>query len=405
MRTRGKVTPAHGWHVNAVCLEPWTTTVTNTALQPARLADARRLAAMSHEYVEAGTKPAWSASRITWHMRHPESIVLTARAATHRRLRDHALCRRCRASEPACRGSRASTPRYCPKFMTWLEETAFTAGTFIIGLELRATNQAAFAFYAALGYRELGRVSGLLPGHRAAIRMARDVRTGRDAEARNLKQPAPNRAAGAQGALVRHRRHLPDERILKAEVAQIAHPLRKQNPVEVIHFVLHDPRVEAFDGAIDRRAVLIEPLVAQAPVTRHQPTQARHRQTPFPPSSSSSPSGVARDSPAPCTGLARRADSEDSPAARRSQRETHADLRRRYTRAIQRAHRLVHVGNQRRQVRVESRHGKRDLPQQRRPHFQNRSYSHSIEPQESPTVLARFASQVSNWLANNCRSR
>ena len=32
--------------------------------------------------------------------------------------------------------------------MTWLEETALTAGTFIIGLELRATNEAAFAFYA-----------------------------------------------------------------------------------------------------------------------------------------------------------------------------------------------------------------------------------------------------------------
>ena len=49
-------------------------------LEPARLADATRLAAMSHEYVEMGLKPAWSSSRITWHIRHPESIVLTARA-------------------------------------------------------------------------------------------------------------------------------------------------------------------------------------------------------------------------------------------------------------------------------------------------------------------------------------
>jgi len=74
--------------------------------------------------------------------------------------------------------------------MTWLEDTALTAGTFIIGLELRATNQAAFKFYAALGYRELGRVSGYYQGVEQAIRMARDVRTGRDSVP-GVRQPAP----------------------------------------------------------------------------------------------------------------------------------------------------------------------------------------------------------------------
>jgi len=76
------------------------------------------------------------------------------------------------------------------QIITWLEETALTAGTFIIGLELRATNHGALAFYAALGYRELGRVSGYYQGVEHAIRMARDVRTGRDAVP-GLKQPAP----------------------------------------------------------------------------------------------------------------------------------------------------------------------------------------------------------------------
>lgn len=74
--------------------------------------------------------------------------------------------------------------------MSWLEETALTAGTFIIGLELRATNEAAYAFYAGMGYRELGRVSGYYQGVEHAIRMARDVRTGRDAVP-GLKQAAP----------------------------------------------------------------------------------------------------------------------------------------------------------------------------------------------------------------------
>jgi ribosomal protein S18 acetylase RimI-like enzyme len=39
------------------------------------------------------------------------------------------------------------------QLITWLEETALTAGTFTIGLELRATNFEARGFYAALGYR------------------------------------------------------------------------------------------------------------------------------------------------------------------------------------------------------------------------------------------------------------
>ena len=38
---------------------------------------------------------------------------------------------------------------------------------------MRATNDAAFAFYSTLGYRELGRVPGYYQGIEPAIRMAR----------------------------------------------------------------------------------------------------------------------------------------------------------------------------------------------------------------------------------------
>jgi ribosomal-protein-alanine N-acetyltransferase len=168
-------------------LEP----VDEYSLQPARIADARRLAVMSQQLVEAGLRPAWSASRITWHMRHPESVVLSARhedttvGFAIMRYGDDVAHLNLLAVDPAHR--RRGVAR---KIMTWLEDTALTAGTFIIGLELRATNQAAFAFYAALGYRELGRVSGYYQGVEHAIRMARDVRTGRDAVP-GLKQPAP----------------------------------------------------------------------------------------------------------------------------------------------------------------------------------------------------------------------
>lgn len=162
------------------------------SLQHARIADARRLAVMSQQYVEAGLRPAWSASRITWHMRHPESIVLTARCGgttagfAIMRYGDDVAHLNLLAVDPVHR--RRGVAR---KIMMWLEETALTAGTFIIGLELRATNEAALAFYAALGYRELGRVTGYYQGIENAIRMARDVRTSRDAVPVSKQQPAP----------------------------------------------------------------------------------------------------------------------------------------------------------------------------------------------------------------------
>jgi ribosomal-protein-alanine N-acetyltransferase len=61
----------------------------------------------------------------------------------------------------------------------WLEETALTAGTFIVGLELREGNEVARAFYRALGYRELGQIPGYYQGIESAIRMVGDVRAQR----------------------------------------------------------------------------------------------------------------------------------------------------------------------------------------------------------------------------------
>src|SRR5690348_3685331 len=148
-------------------------------LQLACLGDARRLAMMSQEYIEAGLRPGWSASRITWHIRHPESVVLTARYSgapvgfAIMRYGDDVAHLNLLAVDPAHR--RRGIAR---RLIGWLEETALTAGTFIIGLELRATNEGALAFYTALGYRELGRVSGYYQGIEHAIRMARDLRMG-----------------------------------------------------------------------------------------------------------------------------------------------------------------------------------------------------------------------------------
>lgn len=150
-------------------------------LELARVTDAAQLAAMSHEFIEAGLKPAWGAARIGWHVRHPESVVLTARSGIA--LAGFAIMRY--ADDTAHLDLLAVVPAYrrrgvARQLLGWLEESAFTAGTFIVGLELRAGNDAARAFYRALGYRELGEIPGYYQGVEAALRMVRDVRTRRE---------------------------------------------------------------------------------------------------------------------------------------------------------------------------------------------------------------------------------
>jgi ribosomal-protein-alanine N-acetyltransferase len=155
-------------------------------LEPARLNDAPRLAAMSQTLIESGLHPAWGAQRIGWYVRHPESVVLTARS--DRSIAGFAIMRY--ADEVAHLNLLAVDPAHrrrgiARRLVTWLEETALTAGTFIVGLELRAENREAQDFYRALGYQEVGRVSGYYQGIEAAIRMERDVRVSRPAAARS----------------------------------------------------------------------------------------------------------------------------------------------------------------------------------------------------------------------------
>ena len=146
-------------------------------LQLARRGDAPRLAAMAQECVEHGLQPRWSAARILWHVRDANSVVLTARRADAlagfavMRYGDSAAHLNLLAVVPAHR--RRGVAR---ALLGWLEDTARTAGTFDIGLELRAGNEAARACYRALGYRELDCIPGYYQGVEAALRMARNVR-------------------------------------------------------------------------------------------------------------------------------------------------------------------------------------------------------------------------------------
>ena len=132
---------------------------------------------MSLAFVERGLRPSWSVARIARHVRHPESVVLVAERG--RRMvgfaimdfGDDAAHLNLLAVAPAERRRRLGE-----RLVAWLEETALTAGTFIVELELRAGNAAARAFYESLGYAEAVRISGYYQGIEDAVRMRRDVR-------------------------------------------------------------------------------------------------------------------------------------------------------------------------------------------------------------------------------------
>jgi [ribosomal protein S18]-alanine N-acetyltransferase len=149
-------------------------------IELARRADAAALAHMSERYVEDGLRPAWTAVRISWHIRDADSVVLTARADASvagfavMRFGDERAHLNLLAVEPAHR--RRGIAR---ELLTWLEDSALTAGTFTVSLELRTGNLAARSFYAALGYQACGEIPGYYQGVEAALRLQRDVRVQR----------------------------------------------------------------------------------------------------------------------------------------------------------------------------------------------------------------------------------
>jgi len=132
---------------------------------------------MSREFIETDLAHSWTAVRIARHIEHPESVVLTARV--------ECACAGFAVMQFADDSAHLNLLAVRPQFrrrgiarqlLGWLHASAVTAGTFMIALELRATSAAAHAFYAALGYREVGRTAAYYQGVEDAIRMTRDLR-------------------------------------------------------------------------------------------------------------------------------------------------------------------------------------------------------------------------------------
>jgi ribosomal protein S18 acetylase RimI-like enzyme len=142
--------------------------------------DAAAIASLSRRLIEAGLPPSWPAERVLCHIKRTDSVVLTARF--HGQLAGFAIMQfgddRAHLNLLAVDGAhqRRGLGR---RLMSWLHESALVAGTFLLGLELRATNSAAQRFYESLGYRPGGVMPGYYQGVEDALRMTCDLHVGR----------------------------------------------------------------------------------------------------------------------------------------------------------------------------------------------------------------------------------
>ena len=148
------------------------------SLTLARPLDAVPIALMSRRLVEAGLPTwAWTSRRVSRHVHDPDSVVLAARRGEEvtgfaiMGFGDEAAHLNLLAVEPRCRRAGLGT-----RLVRWLEESARTAGTFEVSLEVRASNAAARGFYKALGYAEVDLLPGYYDRIEDAIRMTRDLR-------------------------------------------------------------------------------------------------------------------------------------------------------------------------------------------------------------------------------------
>jgi ribosomal-protein-alanine N-acetyltransferase len=136
------------------------------------------MANMSRRLVETGLPWAWTPGRVARHIAHRDCITLTA----HVRRRAAGFAIMYFAEDMAhlnllCVERDSQRLGIGRTLVGWLEQSAVVAGVFDISLEVRASNSAARMFYRALGYREMGQVSGYYNGVEDAIRMSHDLRT------------------------------------------------------------------------------------------------------------------------------------------------------------------------------------------------------------------------------------
>ena len=153
------------------------TPMSTVTLGPARMGDAPAIAHLSRDLIEADLPWSWTPRRVASQMRQRESAAVIAR--DQNRLAGFILAQYGDESVHIALLGVANEYRrqgVGRRLVRWVEETAISAGLFLVRLEVRAIKRDARHFYATLGYREIDRVDGYYSGIEDAIKMSRDLR-------------------------------------------------------------------------------------------------------------------------------------------------------------------------------------------------------------------------------------
>lgn len=148
----------------------------NVRIGLAKRDEALSIANLSRVLIEDGLPWSWTPSRVERCIHHPDTCVIVAR--DRNLLVGFAIMEFHDAD--AHLSLFAVRPGYRQRglgrrLLEWLESSARTAGVFSVRLELRASNQSAYAFYTKLGYTEFGRRPGYYSGREDAVQMRRDL--------------------------------------------------------------------------------------------------------------------------------------------------------------------------------------------------------------------------------------
>ncbi|HTI46860.1 MAG TPA: GNAT family N-acetyltransferase [Casimicrobiaceae bacterium] len=149
----------------------------NIVIDFARPSDAQALSVMSRDLIEAGLGWVYRTERFSRLITNDDTVALVARAND----RPVAFAVMEFGDERAHLVVLAVSPRYqrmgiARRLVLWQLKSALVAGVTSVHVELRADNEAAFAFYRALGFTETLRVPGYYRGRETAIRMIRMLR-------------------------------------------------------------------------------------------------------------------------------------------------------------------------------------------------------------------------------------
>ena len=144
----------------------------------ARRADARQIAILSRDLIEAGLGWSWTPARVVRSIDSKDSDVILARDEKTLRLAGFAIMEfhqlyahlNLLAVAPDYRGRGIGR-----SLVVWLEQVALVAGIGVVYLETPAVNRRAREFYRHLAYTEIQSVPGYYQGRRRAVRLARDL--------------------------------------------------------------------------------------------------------------------------------------------------------------------------------------------------------------------------------------